>query len=257
MASARDIGLSSRLLLLLELHTRRHNRLKPMADHLGVTVQAVSDSLKRLAEEGLVHREDHTWRPTPHGVQRLHESFNDLRRFLDQAVRELTLIDDCVALAAGPIRTGERLGLFMHKGHLWARPRQESPSRGTAATSAATGGLVRVKDLEGIVALEPGTVTLLRHPSLPTAAQRRALGRAAPREAALAVHDTASHAVAATMKRPIAIEFAPIEATIDAARRGQDVAYLVPESQATHVAARLEEAKDASGKPLRIRIGTG
>jgi putative transcriptional regulator len=252
---SRDLGLSTRLLLMLEVHNGKHTRQRTLAEKLDITVQAVSDALRRLTEEGLVHNEKGTWKPTPKGTDWLHRHVLDLKLVVQDALGRLEIIKECIALASSPIRAGETVGLFMREGQLWAEAGRRSRSKGVAANSAQADGLVHVKKLEGIVELKPGTIHVLGHATLPDAEAETAFRRHLERleQARIAVHDAASRAFIHRLGRRPDLEFAPTASAIDAASRGVDVLYLVPHVEAPAVLAELSEAKDAEGEPLRIR----
>jgi predicted transcriptional regulator len=240
-------GLSTRLQLLLEIHNHRHGRLQPLADRLGVTVQNVSMALKRLGKEGLVENRDGDWRPTQRGTDALHGSFRDLQRFVEDAMTNLRLIDECVAQADAPIKSGDRVGLYMRDGRLCAAPRVYATSQGRARERAATGDAVRIGDLRGIVALRPAPITFVGHPVRLSAAQEkraRRLVEGLAKGGRVAAHELGSVLLLESLQRRPDLEFAPLAAALDAARRGVPVQYWVP---AEHLSECLAQAGQTNG----------
>jgi predicted transcriptional regulator len=248
-------GLSTRLQLLLEIHNHRHGKLRTLADRLGVTVQNVSLALKRLTNEGLAENRGGEWRPTQRGTDALHGSIRDLQRFVDDATRNLRLIEDTIAQADAKIRSGERVGLFMRDGRLCAAPRVYASSQGRARESAARGEAIRVGDLRGIVALKPGTLTFIAHPAKLTAAQlRRAqslLRNGGAQDHRVAAHELASALLVERLGGDPDFEFAPLVATLEAIQRGVPVQYWVPVSALPECMAQLGSNADAQRLTVR------
>ena len=255
MATQPTKGLSTRLQLLLEIHNHRHGKLRTLADRLGVTVQNVSLALKRLTHEGLVENRGGEWRPTQRGTDALHGSIRDLQRFVDDATRNLRLIEDTVAQADAKIQAGERVGLFMRDGRLCAAPRVYASSQGRARDPADKGEAVRVGELRGIVALKPGTLSFIAHPAKLTPAQLRrakALLRAGgPDGRLVAAHDLASTLLVERLGGEAHFEFAPLAAALEAVQRGVPVQYWVPVAALPECMAQLGSNGDAQRLNVR------
>lgn len=248
-------GLSTRLQLLLEVHNHRHGKLRTLADRLGVTVQNVSLALKRLTKEGLVENRGGEWRPTQRGTDALHVSIRDLQRFVDDATRNLRLIEETVAQADAKIVAGERVGLFMRDGRLCAAPRVYASSQGRARESGSRGDAVRVGDLRGIVALKPGALTFIAHPAKLTASQlrrARALMRnGGAKERRIAAHDLGSALLVERLGGEPQFEFAPLACAIEAVQRGVPVQYWVPLAALPECMAQLGAQTGAQGLAVR------
>ena len=240
----RDVREGTKLLLLLEVTRHRHTRLKGLAEKLDVTIAAVSEYVKGMEEEGLIHRVGSEYRATKKGVEFLQERFRQLRTFVESSAREMAIIDQTVALAAEDVAEGERVGLFMEKGTLVVR-RKSSPSTGVAATAAKRGDVVWIRDLEGIVELRPGKISIARLSANARADRGRRLLRAV-RPDVVAVLDLRAKALAAKLGMDTTIEFAAVPASIEAAVRGLNVMLVCPEDRVTEVVAAIEEANARS-----------
>jgi putative transcriptional regulator len=243
----RDVRESTKLLLLLEVTSRRVTRLKELADRLDLTVASVSEYVKAMEKEGLVVHVGGEYRATKRGVEFLQERFLALRDFVESSVREMAIIHQTVALSAEVLNQGDRLGLFMEKGVLVAR-RKVSPSSGVAARAALPGETVLVRDLEGMVKLEPGRISIVRLTVRPTdkalAAGRRIHRRVKPD--VVAALGLPAKVFAAKLGIDRRIEFAVISAAIEAAQVGLDVLLLSPEERVAEVVAVIEEANARS-----------
>ena len=247
MRLLRDVRESTKLLLLLELTSRRVTRLKELADRLDLTVASVSEYVKAMEKEVLVVHVGGEYRATKFGVEFLQERFLALRDFVESSVREMAIIDRTVALAAEELKEGDRLGLFMEKGVLVAR-RKASPSAGVAATAALRGETVVVRDLEGMVKLEPGRISIVRLSARATerasAAGRGIFRRVKPDVVAALGLTAKAFAAKLGIDRPI--EFSVISAAVEAAQVGLDVLLLSPEERVAEVVAVIEEANARS-----------
>ena len=240
----RDVREGTKLLLLLEVTSRRYSRLKGLAEKLDLTVAGVSEYVKAMDKEGLVQHVGGEYRATKKGVEFLQERFRALRSFVETSAKEMTIIDRTVALAAEDLAEGEPVGLFMEKGALIAR-RRRSPSRGVAATAAKRGQPVWIRSLEGIVELRPGKVSIARLTAKSTLEGARRLARRV-RPEAVAVLDVQGKAFAAKLAVEPVLEFAVVAATIEAAQRGLNVFLLCPEAQVAEVVAAIEESNARS-----------
>lgn len=252
-------SLSPRILFLLEVHNRRHGKLKSLADRLGITVQAVSDTAKRLSAEGLVAFTSGIWKPTTEGTALLHASMRDLQRFIDESMAGLRIIEETFALAAVPLHAGDAVGLYMEEGALRAGPPRATSSRGRARTDARAGGLVLVGELEGLTELRPAQITLLAHPDFPTGPSLARARRVLPKSRRdaptpiVAAHALQSLAWAEALGFAVDLRYATLEAAREAARRGVPVLYLVPQRDADTCRAQLSDATASPGPRIPLR----
>jgi putative transcriptional regulator len=232
------------VLLLYEVTSHRHARLKGLAEKLGMTVAGVSEYVKGMEADGLIRHVAGEYRATKKGVEFLQERFRALRTFVESSAREIAIIDQTIALAAESLDEGDRVGLFMEDGTLVAR-RKPSPSVGVAVAKATRGDPVWVRDLEGIVELRPGKVSIGRiiAKSNPEGV-RRAIRRGKPN--VLAILDVQAKSLAAKAAVKSMIEFAVVPATIEAAQRGLPVLLLCSEDRVAEVVAGIEAANARS-----------
>lgn len=248
MKLLRNLRESTRLLFLYEVIANRHTRLRTIADRLEMTVQGASDYLKGLEADGLLTVVDGEYRATKKGIELLLSGVRDLRSFVEQAGRTMAFVETTAALAGAAVRRGDRLGLFMEDGHLVAHPNRPSPSTGIADGDAAKGEDVAVRELEGIVTLHPGRITIARVPrvrmggtkAINATAAKKILRRT--RGFVVAAMDvTGSVAARALGLRP-RIEFAVLPGALEAAERGVSVLLVVPEERAAEAVQAIEAA---------------
>lgn len=259
MEPIRTKALSTRLMLLLEVHNHRHAKLKTLADRLDISVQAVSDYLKRLSNDELVEFQDGAWKPTKRGTAYLHQTMRGLRKFLDESMGSLRIIDETFALAADRIHADDEVGLLMKDGRLHASARAKSRSRGRARTEADAGQLLLVGDLKGMVELAPAPITFLAHPDFPTGPSLERARREAkrlnstPQRLLVATHDLSSLAWAWALGLEVDLEFTPLAAAQDAAQRGVPVLYLVSHRDLPSCLATLQSSTLPGGSPIPVR----
>ena len=248
MRLLRDLRESTRLLFLYEVLANRHTRLRTIAERLDMTVQGASDYLKGLEADGFLTVVDGEYRATKRGIEFLLSRVRELRFFVEQAGRTMAFVETTAALAGATIRGGDHVGLFMEDGHLVAYPNRASPSRGIADRDAAKAEDLAVRELDGIVALHPGKITIARVPparsggsgAVDPATARRILRRR--RGAILGAMDVAGLVAARKLGLRPRIEFAVLAGALEAAERGVDVVLLVPEERATEAVQAIEAA---------------
>jgi putative transcriptional regulator len=246
----RDLREATRLLILLEVTTQKPRTLKPLAEKLEMTIQGVSEYLKGMSEEGLILKGAEGYRATKKGVKFLHDNLRSLREFVEASAKEMRFVDVATALAGGDIRRGEEVGLFMEGGYLLAYPRRASASKGRALRDARRGEDVTVTDLQGLVALRPGSVTLV---ALPPRSEGGRL--VVDRDSALvAVGDPVARAWATALGWKVDLEFAPIQGTIDAAIRGLDVVFLSSREGVHEVITAIEAVNSGLEDRISYRV---
>lgn len=238
----------TRLLILAELEREPGTTLSDVAGSLGVTVQAVSAHAKELTASGWLRADDGTYRATPKGLQSLHEGVRHLHDAVSALAAPLDVIQVTSAIAASPIQAGDLVGLFMEEGDLAARPARDAPSKGRARSGAKPGEEVVVGDLQGMVKLEPGRLTLV---SVPGPAEggiarvdRDALRKSLPKKAAqrLGAHGTGARVLARWLAGAgrVDFEFAADRAAFNAAERGLDALLLVTRDRLPEVMESFE-----------------
>lgn len=261
MRLLRDKAALTRLLLLLELQRTTHTKLQGLADALGMTVQGVSNYVAELEQQGMVRAARGRYEVTPRGTAQLQENLAELKAFTDLAWQRASVIQSCAAVAGTRVRAGDPLGLFMEQGLLVARARKESPSRGVAANAAQSGEVVVVRALEGLVALRPGRLVLLKVPGVTGAATRKAaralrawLAKEKLASARVGAVGTEAQAIARAAKLAPDFEFAPAHAAHHAAQLGLGVVLLAGPEEARFATAELERLNEATIDPVRYEV---
>lgn len=256
----RDLRLSTKLLILIEITVNPRIKLKPIAEKLDITVQAVSEYLKRMHEEGLVQTRGGEYKATRKGVQFLHDSILELNEFLDNAMKSLNIIDVCAAIAKTPIKKGNKVGLLMEKGVLAAYANRPSKSTGVALMDAEVGEDVAVGELEGIVDLSPGRLLIVRIPSIREGGTRGvSIGKVREIYSGFKPDKVgAMDPVALSLVERLGVRcdfvFAPINATIEAIQKGLNVMVFASREDADKLASMVDEVNLSSLEKIEYEL---
>jgi predicted transcriptional regulator len=223
LPALRRSGSVTELLFLYECLVLAPVRLRPVAERLGLTVQAVSHSYRALRRRGLVTRREGHYEPTVAGIAWLHESLVHLGDDVRARVDRLHVVRSCRAVAGERLSAGATVSLALEDGILTARPNARGPSRGRAAVAARPGELVGVTDLEGIVPITPAAVRVrtLDDSDLVDKTLGARLARVVAAEPGLLGAEglEAYHALHRATSRPL-VRFAVATSALEAARIG-------------------------------------
>ena len=167
----RDKGEFTKFQILFEvMRNQPHVKQKDISDALGITIQAVSKYFKKLTREGLLEAgsERADYRLTPKAAEKLREDIKYLERYVGSIKQEMKIERYFPAMATHQIKKGEKVGLFMKKGILYAvaESNPDAEAFGTAITNARRGEDVGLKDLQGKVKLEQGRILIVKLPSI-------------------------------------------------------------------------------------------
>jgi len=219
-----------------------------IADSVGVTSQAVSEYIRELVDDSLVEKEGRSrYRVTKEGVDWLLQEATDVQRFAEHVTDDiLGSVQEDAAIATADIEEGETVTLSMRDGLFHAAPGEAGPATGVATTSAAEDEDVGVTGFEGIVDLDPGTVTVLQVPPVRSGGSRAVDGDALVDRCADAdtVAAAGVEAVAALRRADVGADtaFAAGEVAADAASRGLDAVVVATADNVGRVTDALRDA---------------
>jgi putative transcriptional regulator len=145
-----------------------------IAEEVGVTSQAVSEYIRELVDDELVEKEGRSrYRVTKEGVDWLFQAAGDVRRFADHVTEDvLGAMGEDTAIATADLEEGDIVSLSIDDGLLHATAGDEGPATGVATTDAEAGTDVGVTSFEGVIDLEPGSVTVLQVPPVRSGGSR-------------------------------------------------------------------------------------
>jgi len=140
---------------------------KSIAAKLGVTPQAISEYIHQLLEERLVVSTGRSnYELTTGGVNWMLSVLRELRGYISAVEKAVTNITVCAAIAECDIKRGEAVSLKMRDGVLIASRGTGGSARGVAVSGAKTGDDIDIGNIEGLVELVRGRVTVLQVPSI-------------------------------------------------------------------------------------------
>ena len=257
LAGLRRPGTVTELLFLYECLTQEPTQLRPVADRLGLTVQAASHTFRGLVRRGLAEVRDGRYRATVEGVAWLHGALGEVAVDLEGRLDRMHVIRTTRALASASLEAGVGVSLELVDGVLTARPGLDGASRGRTARRAGPGELVEVVGLEGIVPLTRGEVRVLTVPEASVGdrrtvpALRKRLGRA-PVGLLAAPGLEAFHLLRRATERPIA-RFGVAAACAEASRVGVPSTVVVLEPELARFLGPFEGADPPPITVERIR----
>ena len=219
-----------------------------IADAVGVTSQAVSEYIRGLVDDGYVEKEARSrYRVTEEGVDWLLQAATEVRRYADYVTEDvLGALQEDAAIAAADLEPGEAVSLHVVDGLLTADPDTSGPATGTTTREATAGQDVGVTGFEGIIDLEPGTVSIVQVPPIREGGSREVdLDQVSTTcaDAALVVC-AGIEAVVAARRAGATIDtwFAPGPIAADAATHGLDVAIVATVDRMGRITDALRDA---------------
>lgn len=164
----RSINLAVKFQILAEIAAHQPDiQQRDIARKLNLSPQAISDYVRELVNDGWITSGGRSkYRVTKEGVDRMVKGLRDLQNYSQVVQRSLANISVCAAIADFDIIKGQSIGLVMKSGLLYAVNDSSTQARGTAVTGAVRGEEVGVSEIDGIVSLEIGKVTVIRLPSV-------------------------------------------------------------------------------------------
>ncbi|MFA5317573.1 MAG: winged helix-turn-helix transcriptional regulator [Dehalococcoidales bacterium] len=155
--------------ILVEIAANQPNiPQKVIASKIGVTPQAVSEYIRELTRENYLEISGRSrYRVSQKGVNLILKMAAELEEYSAQVAKAVTKISIATALAIEKIVPGQKVPLFMRDGLLYAGGTGSSNGAwGIAASRAKHGEDVGITNLEGIVELEAGEITIAIVPGI-------------------------------------------------------------------------------------------
>ena len=227
-------GELTRFQILAEIARQEpHLRQKDIAEKLGITVQAVSENIKSLADEGLVETgKGHVhYKITKRGIERVRREAVNLRKYSDQVLNTMNAYKSIwPAIAREQFKSGDEVWLEMEDGILYATTNETSASAEVLNDAGKDEDVALIK-LSGIIELEPGYVIIIKLPTINQGGSRatdlekikRVYQDKIEKIDRIGIMGTVSRVVTKKLDIQADFEFATPEATVAAAKRGLNV----------------------------------
>ncbi len=167
---------ATRFQILVEIAACGPNiQQRSIAVKLGVTPQAISDYIHQLVNEELVISTGRShYKVGTKGVNWMLKVLREIRSYASLVEQAVTNITVCAAIAESDIQRGQAVGLKMKDGLLFATGQTGGGgARGTAVSSVSQGEDVDVSNIEGLVELTRGKVTILQVPVIQKGGSRQ------------------------------------------------------------------------------------
>jgi len=164
----RDKALATKFQILVEISASQPDiQQKDIASKLNITPQAISDYIEKLVKDSLVISDGRSkYRVTRDGVNWVLEALRELESYTAFVKKAVTNITICTAVADCDLTEGQTVGLKMKKGQLFAAGTMSGEAKGIAGSDARKGDDVGVSNIEGVVELETGKVTIFKVPNI-------------------------------------------------------------------------------------------
>jgi putative transcriptional regulator len=163
-----DKATATKLQILIEIAAGQPDvQQKDIAKRLNITPQWVSEYILGFIEEGLVISEGRSkYRVTAEGVDWVMKLLREMRTYFNMAEGVVRNISVSAAVASCDLSKGQQVGLAMKDGVLFAGNYDGKGAKGIAVTDANAGEDVGISNIEGIVELEQGKITILKVPGI-------------------------------------------------------------------------------------------
>lgn len=218
-----------------------------IADAIGITAQAVSDYLQELADQGYVEKHGRgRYEVTKEGVDWLISQTDALRDFVNHVSEDVVgQVEVETALAKTAVREGQTITLAMEDGVLRARPGEDGAATARAATDAVAGRDVGIRNVQGVVDYDLGTVTVVSVPRVRAggsgAVDSEMVADLAETHDLIATAGTEALALAHAADLDTDIRFGTADAVQEAAMKGLDVLLLATTTKLSGHTDRLRE----------------
>lgn len=245
-------GELTRFQILAEIAKQEpHLRQKDIAGELGITIQAVSENIKSLADDGLVETgKGHVhYKITKKGIEWVKSEAGILRKYSDQVLDTMNTYKSIwPAIAREDLKSGDEVWLEMDKGILYATT-HETTAHAEVINDTKKGEDVSLTKLGGIIELEPGQVIIIKLPTINQGGSRvtdlekieeiyQSKKDSIDR---VGIMGTISRAVSNKLDIPIDFEFATPEATLAAAERGLNVMVFAVGKMTRSITQKLDD----------------
>ena len=171
----RNKNLATRFQILVEIADSGPNiQQREIARKLRVTPQAISEYIAQLIKEGMLISEGRSrYKVTSEGINWIIKELRELRSYNIVVEKAVTNISVCTAVADCNLASGQKVGLEMKDGLLFATDRLGEGASGISVSNAIKDEDVGVTSIEGIVALKVGKATILRVPHIQKGGSRK------------------------------------------------------------------------------------
>jgi putative transcriptional regulator len=225
-----------------------HLRQKDIAEKLGISVQAVSENIKSLADDGFVETKmgRGRYKITKRGIEKVKTEALNLRRYADNVINTMNTYKSIwPAITMEDVKTGDKVWLKMENGILFAA-KEKTSAYGEVLHDVRAGEDVALIKLGGMIELENGEVVIIKLPPISQGGSRACdldkIKKIYQRDFdKIGIMGTVSKAVTKKLDIQPDFEFATPYATIAASKRGLNVLVFAVGKMTKSITRKLEE----------------
>jgi len=169
-------NLATKFQIMVEIAAHQPNiQQKDIASKLGITSQAVSEYIRELIKDGWLTSEGRSrYRVTKQGVDWILQMSRQLHSyawFVSKVVADISITS---AIADSDLGAGQQVWLYMRDGLLFASAiARNKGARGITVTEAKKGQDVGIRDIRGVIKLQPARVTVAKVPNVQDGGSQR------------------------------------------------------------------------------------
>jgi putative transcriptional regulator len=162
-------NLATKFQIMVEIAAHQPNiQQKDIAPRLGITSQAVSEYIRELIRDGWLSSQGRSrYKVTNEGVDWILQMSRQLHSYAWFVSKAVADISTTTAIADSDLSAGQPASLYMKDGSLFAsKAIRAKGAKGTAVTEAEKGQDVGIRNIEGVIKLEPGRVMIGKVPNV-------------------------------------------------------------------------------------------
>jgi len=162
-------NLATKFQIMVEIAAHQPNiQQKDIAPRLGITSQAVSEYVKELIKDGWLNSEGRSrYKVTREGVDWILQMSRQLHSYAWFVSKAVADISTTTAIADSDLSVGQAVSMYMKDGLLFAsKVTSGKGAKGIAVTEAKKGQDVGIRNVEGVIKLEPAEVMIGKVPNV-------------------------------------------------------------------------------------------
>ncbi|MHB8361827.1 MAG: hypothetical protein ACYDAO_09610 [Thermoplasmataceae archaeon] len=220
MPKSKDINLREIAVLIKIYHGEKS--ITPIARELMITIQGVRYYINDFLKKGFINE---NMEITKVGVEFIQKNLSWMKDFIADDIDELYVGTKWEAIADDPIKTGQKISVYMQDGYLHASGKLLSTPKANATNDAQTGMPVIVDEIDGLIEIKSGSVDIyyLKEESIRNFAQSTEKIKKIIYEnqgATIGIVGETIKTVFSTIKNVKPLEFSAIEGAFESSIRG-------------------------------------
>jgi len=243
-------NLATKFQILLEIAASQPNiQQKNIAGKLNISPQAISEYVKELISDGWLASQGRSrYQVTKEGVDWILKMARQLQSYSSVVNKVVSDISVSTAIAGDNLSSGQPVSLYMKDGLLFASGAlSKGEARGIAVLDAAKGEDVGISQIEGVIELEMGKVTICKVPNVREGGSRNVdfarLKEELDKGRLVGAIGNEALVTLKSMGRKPDYRYGVKEAMVEAASCGQSFLVVSTEDAASEIVRRLEEEK--------------